>query len=144
MLLQDNGELSSLLEARAGRWLSTSPERKFLKMLLNEARGFNFYKARSPATWEGPSFILALVNRSAMSTVPSEIWYNWGTWVAQSVKCWISAQVMISQFMSSSPTSGSVLTVWSLPGILLLPLSLPLPHSCSCCLSLSLKINKHF
>ena len=33
-----------------------------------------------------------------------------GAWVAQSVKHPISAQVMISQFMSSSPTLGSVLT----------------------------------
>ena len=37
-----------------------------------------------------------------------------GAWVAQSVKCLISAQVMISQFMSLSPTSGSVLTAQSL------------------------------
>ena len=37
-----------------------------------------------------------------------------GTWVAQSVKPPTSAQVMISQFVSSSPTSGSVLAVWSL------------------------------
>ena len=33
-----------------------------------------------------------------------------GTWVAQSVKRLISAQVMISWLVSSSPTSGSVLT----------------------------------
>ena len=39
----------------------------------------------------------------------------------------ISAQVTISQFMGSSPTSGSALTVWSLLGILSLSLSLPLP-----------------
>ena len=36
------------------------------------------------------------------------------TWVAQSVKHLTSAQVMISQFVSSSPTSGSVLTAQSL------------------------------
>ena len=46
--------------------------------------------------------------------------------VAQWVKCLTLAQVMISCFMSSSPTSGSVLTVQSLLGILSLPLSLPL------------------
>ena len=34
-------------------------------------------------------------------------------WVAQSVECLTSAQVMISQFVSSSPASGSVLTVQS-------------------------------
>ena len=50
----------------------------------------------------------------------------------------ILAQVMISQFVGSSPTSGSSLTVWSLLGIL----SLSLPYSCSLSLSLSLKINK--
>ena len=38
----------------------------------------------------------------------------WGTWVAQSVKHPTLAQVMISQFVSSSPTSGSVLTAQSL------------------------------
>ena len=37
-----------------------------------------------------------------------------GTWVAQWVKCPISAQVMISQLVSSSPTLGSVLTAQSL------------------------------
>ena len=41
--------------------------------------------------------------------------YNcWGVWVAQSVKCPTSAQVTISQSVSSSPASGSVLTAWSL------------------------------
>ena len=38
----------------------------------------------------------------------------WGTRVAQSVKCLTSAQVMISQFVSSSPVSSSVLTAGSL------------------------------
>ena len=37
-----------------------------------------------------------------------------GTWVAQLVKHLTSAQVMILWFMSSSPTSGSVLTAQSL------------------------------
>ena len=37
-----------------------------------------------------------------------------GVWVAQLVKHLTSAQVMISQFMGSSPTSGSVLTAQSL------------------------------
>ena len=39
---------------------------------------------------------------------------HWGAWVAQSVTCPTSAQVMISQFMGSSPASGSVLTARSL------------------------------
>ena len=64
-----------------------------------------------------------------------------GAWVAQSVKRLTSAQVMISQFVGSSPTLGSALTaqVWSLLWIVYLPLSLSLPHSCSVSLS---KINK--
>ena len=58
--------------------------------------------------------------------------------MAQSVKRLTSAQVMISWFVGSGPTSGSVLTAgaWSLLRILCLPLSLPLP---TCALSLSLK-----
>ena len=38
----------------------------------------------------------------------------WGTWMAQSVEHQTSAQVMISQFVGSSPMSGSVLTAQSL------------------------------
>ena len=38
----------------------------------------------------------------------------WDAWVAQLVEHPASAQVMISRFMSSSPTSGSVLTAQSL------------------------------
>ena len=40
--------------------------------------------------------------------------YCWGAWVAQSVGCPTSAQVMISQVVSLSPTSGSMLTAQSL------------------------------
>ena len=40
----------------------------------------------------------------------------WGTWVAQSVKHLTLAQVMISQFLSSSPASGSVLNTCPEPG----------------------------
>ena len=59
--------------------------------------------------------------------------------MAQLVKRSSSAQIAISQFVSSSPTSGSVLTAWSLLQILCLPLSLPLPAHA---FSLALK-NKH-
>ena len=46
-------------------------------------------------------------------------------WLSQlSLQLLILAQVMISQFMGSSPASGSVLMVWSLLGILCLSLSL--------------------
>ena len=50
----------------------------------------------------------------------------------------ISAQVVIFRLMTSSPAWGSVLTAWSLFGILSPPVSLSLLCSCS----LSLKINK--
>ena len=43
----------------------------------------------------------------------------------------VSAQVMILRFMSSSPTSGSTLTVWSLLRILSLPFPMPLSSLCS-------------
>ena len=48
-----------------------------------------------------------------------------GSWVAQSVRHLTSAQVMISRFVSSSPVSGSKLTVRSLLGILSPSLSAP-------------------
>ena len=70
---------------------------------------------------------------------------SWGTWVAQlvSVQLLISAQVMISWFMGSSPVSSSVLTAQSLLGILSTSVS------ASPLLSLSLSLpppppNKHF
>ena len=54
--------------------------------------------------------------------------------MAQSVELLTSAQVMISWFVGSSAVSGSVLTVWSLLGIL--SFSLPLPYLQFLCLSL--------
>ena len=66
-----------------------------------------------------------------------------GAWVAQSVKRPTLAQVMISQFVGSSPASGSVLTAWSLEPAydsVSPSLSLPFPDDAvSPCLS---KINK--
>ena len=71
----------------------------------------------------------------------------WGIWVAQSVEHLTSAQVMISQFVSSSPVSGSVLTAQSLePASDSVSPSLSAPPLLMLCLSLSLslsKINKH-
>ena len=74
--------------------------------------------------------------KGALLLVTPEELRGWGTWVAPLVKHLTSAQVMISQFMSLSPTSGSVLTAQSLLGMLSLSPSLPFPHF------LSLKINK--
>ena len=63
-----------------------------------------------------------------------------GTWVAQSVKRPASAQVMISWLMSSSPTSGSVLTAQSLePASDSVSPSLSAPPLLVLCLSLSQK-----
>ena len=62
----------------------------------------------------------------------NEIWKSWGAWVAQSVKCLTLAQVMMSQFMGLSPTSGSVLTAQSLE---------PASDSVSPSLSLSLSLS---
>ena len=46
--------------------------------------------------------------------LPFKIEWSRGAWVAQSVERPTSARVMISRFVSSSPTSGSVLTAQSL------------------------------
>ena len=65
-----------------------------------------------------------------------------GSWVAQSAECPTSAQVMISQLMSSSPTSGSGLTAQSLePASDSVSPSLSAPPPLVPCLYLS-KINK--
>ena len=53
-----------------------------------------------------------------------------GTWVAQSVECLTSAQVIISWFVNLSSTSDSLLSAQSLLWILWSPFSLLLPHSC--------------
>ena len=63
-----------------------------------------------------------------------------GTWVAQSVKRLTSAQVTISRFVSSSPTSGSVLTAQRLePALDSVSPSLSAPPPLVLCLSVSLK-----
>ena len=66
----------------------------------------------------------------------SEVGSVQGAWVAQLVGWPTSAQVMISQFVSSSPALSSVLTAQSLEPAsdsvcVCLSLSLPLPHSLS-------------
>ena len=66
-------------------------------------------------------------------------------WLSQlSIGLLISAQVMISQFMSQSPTSSSVLMMQNLFGILYPSFYPSLAHVCahSLSLSLSLRINK--
>ena len=60
------------------------------------------------------SLSLPLPLSSYVSLCLSKINKHWGAWVAQLVECPTSAQVMICQFVSSSPMSGSVLTAQSL------------------------------
>ena len=68
---------------------------------------------------------------------------DWGPWVAQSVERPTSAQVMISQFVSSSPVSGSVLAAHSLgPALDSVSPSLSAPTLLTFYLCLS-KMNKH-
>ena len=68
---------------------------------------------------------------------------HWGPWVAQLVKRLTLAQVMISQFVSSSPMSGSVLTAQNLESASdSVSPSLSAPLLFMHALSLSLK-NKH-
>ena len=65
---------------------------------------------------------------------------DWAAWVAQSMKCPTSAQVMISRFVGSSPTSGSVLTAQSLePALDCVSPSLSAPPLFALCLCLSQK-----
>ena len=64
-----------------------------------------------------------------------------GAWVAQSVKCLTSSQVMISRFAGSSPTSDSTLTAHGACLGFSLPLSAPLPLECE--LSLSFSLSQH-
>ena len=66
----------------------------------------------------------------------------WGAWVAQSVERPTLAHVMISQSVSSSPASGSVLTAQSLePAPDSVSPSLSAPPLLMLCLSLSLSLS---
>ena len=53
---------------------------------------------------------VGLENRTDLGVVLERSGRIWGAWVAQSVERPTSAEVRISQFVSSSPASGSVLT----------------------------------
>ena len=62
-----------------------------------------------------------------------------GAWVAQSVKCLTSAQVMISRFVSLRPALGSVLTAQNLePALDPVSSSLSAPTQLVLCLCLCL------
>ena len=63
-----------------------------------------------------------------------------GTWVTQLVKHPTSARVVISQFVGSYPTQGSMLTVWNLePALDSVSPSLSATPQLTLCLFLSLK-----
>ena len=101
-----------------------------------EARGHFLGWCFCPRPWQG--FGLARCVHLLINNKWIKICAFWGAWVAQSVECPISAQVMISQFVGLSPASGSVLTARSLEPAsdsVCLSLSLPLPSSCSVSLS---------
>ena len=85
------------------------------------------------------SWLKGHLSREALRTLSKEI-SSWDAWVAQSVEHLTSGQVMISQFMGSSATSGSGPTARSLePALDSVYPSLSAPPL----LALSLKINKH-
>ena len=122
-----------------GRWVTPAPEReravtvKDLFLANLEVGGM----------WHSVSCLKTSFGDVAVSVVFSKTFSVRtlrGTWVAQSVERPTSAQVTISRSVSSSPASGSVLTLgaWSLLWSLCLPLCLPLPNSHSVSLS---KIN---
>ena len=74
----------------------------------------------------------------SISGISIWLFKNRGACVVQSVKCPTSAQVMISQLVSSSPASGSVLTAPSLePASDSVSPSLSAPPLLTLCLSLS-------
>ena len=67
----------------------------------------------SPSLSALPPFMLCLSVSLKNETLKKKI-KNRGACVAQSVKCWTAAQVMISWFVGSSPALGSVLAAQSL------------------------------
>ena len=80
------------------------------------------------------TFMLSL----CLSVSLSKLNKHWGAWVAQSVERPTLAQVTISRSVSSSPASGSVLTVQSLKPVSdSVSPSLSAPPMLALCLSLS-------
>ena len=87
-----------------------------------------------------PGHRLDLHIRFPFSWLLYKIAHFWGAWVAQSVKYPTLAQVMISQSVSSSPASGSVLTAQTLEPVSdSVSPSLSDPPPFMLCLSLSQK-----
>ena len=86
-----------------------------------------------------PTIYLSLKNKKTLKTIKNKYW---GAWVSQSDKCPILIQVMISQFVSSSPASRSVLTAQRLQPASVSVSSSLCPSLLTCVLVLSLSILK--
>ena len=105
-------------------------------------RGHDFQSCRE-CTMESTNYALELISDFIKVVRYKAMYKNhvWGAWVAQSVEHLTSAQVVISQFVSLSPASGSVLTAQSLePASNSVSPSLSVPLPLVLCLFLS-KIN---
>ena len=88
-----------------------------------------------------PSLALSLKNKQTLKKKERVVNPGAPGWLSQlSIELLVLAQVMISWFMRSSPTLGSVLTLQSLLGIPSLSLSLLLP----CLQSVSQEVNPEF
>ena len=110
-------------EGRGGQSGSPEPQRSHTEVGMFQVR--KQAAVRMSANLHSHELGLDFILRKAMSISwklplkPSaerffKVYLPWGTWVAQLVKQLTSAQVMISWSVSSSPTSGSVLTAQSL------------------------------
>ena len=129
-------------------WTITSVKYMPWLLPLSFSKKTNKIRNPTPRCVIAKLFLICPWGKGGVGLFGQEINQVGGAWVAQSVGPLTSAQVMLSQLMSLSPTPGSVLTAQ--PGTCFrfygLCLSLPLPNlfmfSLSLCLSLSLtKIN---
>ena len=102
-----------------------------------EARGLRLggVPSQGCCCWSGDHAV-----RTSAVDIPHQVKAapSWGPWVAQSDKRPTSARVMISRFVSSSPTLGSVLMAQSPGACFRFCVSLSLFPSLACSLSFSL------
>ena len=110
-------------EKYAGAWVAqlvkrpTSAQLKISRLLsLSPVSGSVLADSLEPGACFGFSVSPSLCPSPAHTLSLSKINKHWGAWVAQSVECPASAQVKVLRFVSSGPTSGSVLTNSSEPG----------------------------
>ena len=130
-----------------GAWVAQSVERLTSAQVMisrsvssSPASGSVLTAQSLEPAWDSVSPSLSLPLPRSRSLSVSKINKHWGAWVAHSVKCPTSSQVMISQLVGSSPASGSVLTAQSLePASDSGSPSLAAPPLLMLCLSLSQK-----